>query len=112
MKTLRSLASDERRVWRLPLQPGPLPCSFSSSHGTGWDSAGAPQGKQDLAGRARAWLGKDRRSLSSKQGSHFGAPPPEPPREVGRGGAGLPGPLRATALGSRAGIPRAAYRTS
>lgn len=39
MKTLSSLASDERRVCRLLPQPGSLSCSFSSSHETGWDSA-------------------------------------------------------------------------
>lgn len=96
-KTRSSLAS-ERRARCLLLQPGRLPCSFSSSQETGWNSASAPQGRQDAARRARASSGKDHGSLGSRPGSHFGAPPPQCPRAGGRGGARLPGPLRAKAL--------------
>ena len=76
-----------------------------SSHGTGWTPPASPR-------EGRTWLrepglGRPGKARSKKE-SHFGAPPPGTPARGEREGARLPGPLRAKALGSRAGIPRAA----
>lgn len=82
-----------------------------SCHETGWDFASAPRAKRDSARRARTWSGKDRRSLGTPQGGHFGAPSPGAPVREEGAAPGCQGPC-AGRLGNRAGIPLAACRTS